>query len=143
MQMKGVGFVAMLYCMAAVALLLGLMGLYDYMQWRYNSHVAQMVLTSTAKVPPVISTSGVYLDVKYVEPLGETYVDKKWVAADMAKRMGNGEAIQVWFRSSNPMETHFSRDDLELPWGWLGVGVVLFIVAQSARGMLKKEASRA
>ena len=141
--MKGAIFTAMLYCMAGAAVLAGLMGLYDYGQWRFNSHAAQMVLSKTAKVPPTVFTNGLYLDVKYVEAAGETYVDKKWISTDMAKRMANGEAILVWYRPANTMVTHFSRDEAEMPWGWLVIGVILFMVAQFARALLKKEASRA
>src|SRR5579859_3703851 len=108
--MKGTVYITMLYCMAGVTFLLGLMALYENLHWRFSGHDAQMVLSKTANVPSgPIYTSGLNLDVKYLEPGGvETNVDKKWITADMAKRMANGDAIKVRFIPSDPMVTQFS-----------------------------------
>ncbi|HEX8956976.1 MAG TPA: hypothetical protein VF798_11910 [Burkholderiaceae bacterium] len=139
--MKGAVYVTMLYCMAAVTFLLGLMALYETLHWRFSGHEARMVLSKPAAVPSgPIYTSGLNLDVKYLEPGGaETEVDKKWISADMAKHMANGEAIKVRFIPSDPMATRFPGDEGKTPWGWLAGGVVLFFVARFARKLAKQE----
>jgi hypothetical protein len=131
--------VAMFYCMALAMLFLGGSTLYDNMQWSRTGRFAVMRLEHPpAKPYPV--TSGTYMDVA-LEGDNETVpVKGKWLTADVATRLMQGEGVTVFYRPDNPLHTINSKKDLDSPWGWLIGGVICFVVASFAKALLKREA---
>ena len=136
-------YVAMLYCMALAMLVVGGINLVDYAQWRVRGHAALMQLNDPDKKLGAPIGGYVYANVKYVEANGqETLVLNKPFQPGMADRLAHGDKIPMFFQLSNPMLVIYSKDDLDSPWVWLILGVLIFFVARFAKKLLTTEAQR-
>ena len=123
--MRGIGFIAMLFCMGAAALLVGGMNLYEVAIFRFDGASALMQLAHPEK--KVTLTEGGYdvhfLDVKYVGAAGEVSVPRKQLVGSLARKLVAGEKIPVTYLKSDPSQVMYPGDELPNPWGWLVVGV--------------------
>ena len=107
--MRKIFFIAWLFCMGAGALLGGGMALYENVNFWYGGRAATMELADKSK--RVIVPSGGYdvhfVDVKYVNATGEVIVPKKRLSGDVARRLANGEKVQVTYLVGNPQQAMY------------------------------------
>ena len=139
-MLRGVGFTAMLYCMALAGLGLGLMSLYQKIEWHFAGHAALMELVNPSRKFDAPMGGTVFTtNIKYVEPTGETQVPGKWVTVGVAERLARGDKIPIFFQKSNLQRALYSKDELDSPWGWLAFGIVALLVARFAKKLLRAE----
>ncbi|MFZ6682061.1 hypothetical protein [Undibacterium sp. Tian12W] len=141
-MLRGLTFVVGLYMMSACMLIIGTINLCTQAKWYFWGHPAMMVIQDPSKKLSDHPISGVYASVKYLEKSGETLVPKKPLSKAMAERLVNGEQIPVIFQKDNLEYVLYSSDELESPWIWLTVGVIVGFVAVYSKKLYRRETKR-
>lgn len=127
LHMRRIEFLAAVFCIAVACLLVGGMNLYEKLEFSFYGKPAFMELAEPTKKRIVQPTDqGTHLmDVKYVGAEGgELVVRGKKLWGDAARRVGRGERVQITYLQHRPERVMFQFDELDSPWGWLGVGVI-------------------
>lgn len=130
----------MLFCMGAVALFGGMLALYENIECWYYGIEATMELADTSKPLPRPSPGeDIYLlDLKYKSKEAELTVPRQWMDGDIARRLGDGEKIQMIYYSNNPKKVLYSTEELESPWLWLLIGGALMATFRYALKLLHR-----
>jgi hypothetical protein len=140
--MRGIFFIAMLFCMGASALLGGAIALYENVQFAIYGRPATMELADPSK-KVILTTGGPdfhLLDVRYSSPKGQLVVRGKRLGGAMVARLAAGEKVPVIYFENNPQKYLLSRDELPSPWLWLVVGVAAMWTFRYAVVLRRREA---
>lgn len=119
--MRSFVFIAMLFCMAAAALLVGGIALYENVDFRLHGRQATMELADPAR-RITIPTGGYdvhLLDVRYVTQSGTVTVPQKQLVGDVARAIASGGKVAVSYYTNDPQRVRYPGDELPAPWGWL------------------------
>lgn len=136
-------FVAWLFVFAGCGLVVGGINFYEVFRFWNDGQSGVMIssdriLERAVKYETYITMP---MDVTYLTPQGSVFVSQKFVPGAIVKRLGEGQQIPVRFLKSEPEHVLYDNSELESPWGWLILGVIMLPVAFYALRLIKQEAT--
>ena len=139
--MGRVSFVAWLYVAALSGFVIGADDAYRWYEFWSDGQYGTM-----ESADPMIARSLNYgdptvampADVTYITAAGPVLVRGKYLPAEIAKRLDNGEKVPVYFLKHHTTYALFDNEQLRTQWGWFIFGAIALVTAIFAHVLLRK-----